>query len=295
MRQIYEQLILLFAFMLAGYLLGWRGCRSKLLSTIEVDLFLPCTAFNAFASGFHRDYLWENYSLILISTAILAVLAVGGYFAARLFSRHDYTRRVYHYSLTIPNYGYMGYALAEGLFGAAGLLDAMLFALPMSFYIYTYAYCSLTGQRFRLKQLINPTIIALLLGAVVGFFGIRLPNVVQLFTSKGAACMAPVSMLLAGMTIAEYDLRSLVSDKRIYLVSALRLLVIPLALIGVLRLLHCSQTVIRTAGLLYAMPCGLNTIVFARFADEDCSTGAKMAFVSNLLAMLTVPLCLYFI
>ena len=46
------------------------------------------------------------------------------------------------------------------------------------------------------------------------------------------------------------------------------------------------------AVLMYAMPCGLNTIVFPKLVGEDCSTGATLALMSNLLAVITIPLCI---
>ena len=41
----------------------------------------------------------------------------------------------------------------------------------------------------------------------------------------------------------------------------------------------------------YAMPCGLNTIVFPKLIGENCEIGAGLALVSNVLAIFTIPLC----
>ena len=44
--------------------------------------------------------------------------------------------------------------------------------------------------------------------------------------------------------------------------------------------------------LLYAMPCGLNTIVFPKMVGEDCRPGASMAMISTVACLLTIPLCM---
>ncbi len=126
----------------------------------------------------------------------------------------------------------------------------------------------------------------------MGLFSIKLPGVATLFLSKSAACMAPASMLLAGLTISQFDLKSLVLNKKAYAMCALRLLVIPLTIFFVLRVVTDNTVLIRTTLLFYCMPCGMNTIVFPKLVDEDCSTGASLALLSNLLSMATIPLCM---
>ena len=70
------------------------------------------------------------------------------------------------------------------------------------------------------------------------------------------------------------------------------IILLPMAVGGALWLL-VSPAVAQTAVLIYAMPCGLNTIVFPRLVNENCETGASLAVVSSLLCCLTIPFCLY--
>ena len=44
--------------------------------------------------------------------------------------------------------------------------------------------------------------------------------------------------------------------------------------------------------LLYAMPTGLNTILFPRLVGENCEIGAGLACVSTALSCVTIPLIL---
>lgn len=188
----------------------------------------------------------------------------------------------------------MGYALAQVLFGAEGLLHMVLFALPFSFYTYTFGYCMLTNKKISLKRLINHVILSILLGVVFGFFNIKLNRVFETFISKSANCMAPVSMLLAGITLSEFGIKQLASDNKIYIASIIRLVLMPCMIMIALKPFF-DVIIVRTAVLLCAMPCGLNTIVFPKLIGEDCKTGAKLAFVSNIIAVISIPLVLNFI
>ena len=284
--------------MLCGFLLGKSKLinyeHTRILSVLEIYLFLPCTVFNAFYSNFTIDNLTKYYQLIIVSTAVLSVLVFFSHIISVLLSKDPYDKKVYKYSLTIPNYGYMGYALALGLYGTERLLNIILFAIPFSIYTYTFGYCMLTNQRVSLKKLINPVILSILAGAVFGLLNVKLPGIVETFLNKSGNCMAPVSMLLAGITIAEFNIKHLISEKSVYIASVIRLVLIPCLVMAALKPFF-DDTLVRAAVLLCAMPCGLNTIVFPKLIGEDCKTGAKLAFVSNLLAMLSIPVVLNFL
>lgn len=295
MTVLFEQLGLLFMFLIIGYAFGKSGIidtkHTKILSNICVYLFLPCTTLKAFARGFTPSYIKNNYVMIFVSVAILAVLVTFAYFLSGALTKDEYERKVFRYSIVVPNYGYMGYALAEGVFGADGLLDVVVFAIPVSMYIYTFGYCMLTNSRVTPKRLLNPTSMAIVVGIILGLSGIGLPGVLDTFVEKSSSCMSPVCMLLTGMCISEFKLKEMFSDARVYVVCILSLLVIPISVCCLLKLFG-MPSLTRAATVLYAMPCGLNTIVFAKLVGKDGSTGAKLALISNLMCCLTIPLCL---
>ena len=288
---VMEQVFVLFAFSLAGYLLSVcklaNVSHAKLLSTLLVYVFLPCNIFRTFSVNCTVEYISEKYVLIIASAVIIALLVVFAKFGARLFSKEAYPQKIYRYALSIPNYGFMGFALTESLLGTAGLLNIMLFSLPISLYNYSGAFCMLTKKKLTLKSLLHPVLIAL--GMIVGLTGIPVPKVIISIMDKSSACMGPVSMLLAGITISEFQVPALLKNKKNYIIVFLRLILIP-GILGLLLLPLNNPVLLQSAVLLYAMPCGLNTIVYPKLVDEDCEIGAGMALVSNVLACLTIPL-----
>ena len=292
---IIEQMALLFSFMCLGYFFGKKKIinpeHSKLISVLCVNLFMPCKVFGAFYNNFNKEYLSTYSSFVLTSATSLIVLIVFGYFISNFITNDKYLRAVYRYSFIVSNYAYMGYALAEGIDGPEGLLNIIIFAMPIAFYIYTFGYGMLTKRGFSIKKLINPVIISMVLGAVVGYSGVKMPGVFITFTSKASACMAPMSMLLAGIAMSEYPVKSLLSDKKVYYMSFARLIFIPLCVYLAVRSFG-SADLTKTAVLLFSMPFGLNPIIFAKLVDEDYFFPAKLAFVSSIFSMVTVPLFL---
>ena len=299
MASVLEQVFILFVFSLAGFILTKAklvdGNHVGILSKLEFYIFLPCVTFQTFAQRFTVAYLQEKYSLVLISIGILVVLELLVRWIVPRFTKDSYEKLVYRYSIMIPNFGYFGYALMQGLFGAEGLMDMMMFTLPMNVYVTTVGYMMLTNQPGKLsaKKLLTPSIITMLLGCIVGITGLSLPNVIDQVVGKSAACMAPISMLLAGMVIAQYDLKELLADKRSYLITALRLLIIPALIFAVLKLANL-QIAILAAVVTYCAPCGLNPIVYGKLAGQDCRSAASLTLISTVLSLVTIPLCIYF-
>jgi predicted permease len=238
------------------------------------------------------EYLSQKYPLVLISVVFVVTMMLVGIPVSKLLSKDPYQQSIYKYSMVTPNYGYVGYALAGSIFGDEMLLNVMMFALPLSIYTYTIGYCMLTRSKVSWKKLMSPANIALLLGAVVGLLDIPMPSLVTSFLGKASGCMGPISMLLTGMVIAEYKLIEMFTNKVVYLLGALRLLIIPIATAGLLVLLGMKELMPPVLVIL-SVPCGMNTIVFPKLVGEDCKTGAALTCVTSILCCLTIPFCLW--
>ena len=292
-----EQVLILLLFIAAGYALGKaklvNADHSKLLSVLCVYIISPANLFSNFSKRFTVEYLSDKYPLLIASASIVVVLALLSYPLARLFTKDPYQRGIYRYSIVMPNYGYVGYALAEGIFGGEMLLNVMLFAIPMSAYVFTVGYCDLTGRKVSLKRFINPPNIGLWVGAIWGLLQLPVPSVVGTVCTKASACLGPVSMLLTGIVISQYKLKDMFTNRNVYIMSVLRLLLIPCAVAGAMVLMGANRTIITVALLILAMPCGMNTIVFPKLVGQDCRTGAGLACVTSILCCATIPFCLW--
>jgi len=103
-------------------------------------------------------------------------------------------------------------------------------------------------------------------------------------------------MILTGMTLAKMDILKLLKMKSVYIVSALRLIVYPLAFIGI----YFAATAIFGISLPYAfvvcavasiaMPLGLNTIVIPSAYGKDTTVASSMALISHALSIITIPI-----
>jgi predicted permease len=163
--------------------------------------------------------------------------------------------------------------------------------------LYTWAFNSLIPEGKKKKQswwkgLLNPASVAMTIGIVLGMLGVgpHLPAFVNTTLGNLSACMGPVAMLLTGFVIGGYKLPELLTNKKVYIVTLLRLTVLPVIIIGVLWLLGASTSVLFMGLFAFATALGLNTVVVPAAYDGDTHTGAGMAMISNAGAVITIPL-----
>ena len=119
--------------------------------------------------------------------------------------------------------------------------------------------------------------------------GSRLPEVIPSTIQKIGGCYTIVSLLLCGYAIGDYQLKNLLTDKKVYLFTLLRLLILPLIYLGAAKLLHFSELLCTMVCLTVACPAGMNTVVYPVAYGQDTRPGASMLLITTVLSVVTVP------
>jgi len=285
----------LFIFMAIGFAFNKKNMYpqdfSTVLSRLNLHIFTPALVFNTFSSNFRISVIAENSMYIVIGLITLLVSVALAIPLSRVFSKDRNTRDVFIYSFTIPNLGYMGYPLIEAVYGEVALFKMMMFAIPFNIFIYTVGITILNPKReMNLKKLLNPSIIAIIVGILFGIFELKLPAFLSSACDLAAGCMSPLAMLLTGYVLAKSPIKQLITSPKMYLASIIRLICLPAAAIVIMRLCGVSNDIVLVGCAMLAMPLGLNTVVFPEAYGGDSSTGAKSCFVSNILGIVTIPI-----
>ena len=278
-----------------GYLLRKRQMlpkdASKVLSKLSTLIFCPAYTIRNLSQNVTRETIGQKMPLIFYgAVCVLAVIAVASVLS-KLLGRNDLEKRSLTYAFSIPNYGYFGYPIIEGVFGSQMLADVMIFAIPLAVTTNTFGYLLfMKGKKLSWKQILtNPTIMSVFVGVALGLSGIKLPGLVTDVLSGAGSCMSPVAMLMAGFVLGEYPLQKLMKGLRPYQVSGIRLLGIPALFCAVLFLVGIRGTYLLLPLLIFSMPLGLNLVVFPESLGEDASENAKLCFVSYILAAFILP------
>lgn len=293
-------MMMMFLCILAGYILSKlklvSGDISSGLSKLEKYLFMPAMMFSTFAKYCTVESVMENSDIVMYTLIGIVFAMIIGISLSWLFEKSDVDKRnIYKYALIFANHGFMGNAVIPLVLGGQEhLYKYLLFTLPLNFTTYVWGVNILTPKEKRSKNplmnLINAPMMGIALGIIVGLTGTGkyVPGFVMTTVDALKECMGPVAMILTGFIIADYSFKSLLSIKKVYVATALRLVVIPAVIVGILILLGADKYVATLALFAYATPLGLNTVVFPASYGGDTQTGASMAMISHVLSVVTI-------
>lgn len=274
---------------------------SAVLSKLENNVFIPALVLGTFINNFTIEKINVAWQYILIGTVTIFISIPIAIAVSKLATKDSYIEKIYTYGLAFSNFGFMGNAVVKTLFPEI-FMEYLIFVLPFWIMIFLWGVPNLLipteGHKTiksRLSALVNPMFVAMLIGIIIGIFNIPMPEFLNSSVTTLGDCMSPIAMLLTGITIAKIDLKTTFKNVTVYLISIIRLLVIPI--ITIFAILLISNNLISVPhGIALctvcsvAMPLGLNTIVIPAGYGKDTSIASGMALISHLMSCFTIPI-----
>ena len=287
-RQILQMFLLgaLGFFLFRGKKVSQEGSRA--LGNILIYLALPATIIN----GFLVERTAEHLLGILYSAIGAAVLLLVSMLISRAFFRRD---AIAAFAGAFSNPGFFGIPLIIASVGQGAVFYVACFVAFLNIGQWTYGVSLLTGQPLRQglqwKKLIRaPFIIAILTGLTLFLAQVRLPAVLSGCLTTVASLNTPLAMFTVGIYLAQTDILRMLRHREVYLVAAVRLLVIPLLSLLLLSLVPQAYHDMKLALLLAtACPVGSNVAVYAHLHQKDYPYAVETVVISTLFSILTLP------
>ena len=298
---ILNQTIFLFGFIIIGYILVklkvLPESAAAVLSRLENTVFIPALVMGTFIENFTIEKISTAWKLIAVSFLIALIVIPIAILVSKLVTRDKYTQKIYTYGLSFSNFGFMGNAVVSSLFPDI-FFEYLIFTLPLWILIYVWgvprlliANCDKKPTiKESLKSFVNPMFVSMVIGMTIGLCGIPMPKCIISIIDVSGDCMSPIAMILTGVVVSSFSLKKAFSNVSVYIISLVRLVVIPLAFIGVSMFVEMPKTFFICALCSLQMPLGLNTIVIPSAYGKDASVAASMAVISHLFAIITIPL-----
>lgn len=272
---------------------------ARLGNNLLFYVITPCVIINSFLSV---EYTPANAGGFFISFACAAALhVVGMLLLLVLFKKGDKDRNaVFRYACMYSNMGYMGLPLSRAVMEAVGSNAHMgtfyCSAAVACFNIFAFTHgifvMSGDGKKFDLKKLIlNPGAISVLIGLPLFIFDVKLPSVLATPISSIGSMNTPLAMMMLGTYLANANIKDALSEKKVYITAFIKLLALPIALIGLFRLCGVCGDILIVASVFVSAPTATNTAMFAAKFNKDTALASQVCGFSTLLSIFTMPLC----
>ena len=288
----------LFVVMMLGFLLVKLGLvksrDSTVLSRISLYLLMPCAIIESFSVELTGDVLSGLLFAFVAAVAVHLLLFGVDFVYARLTGVSKLERASVFYS----NSGNLIIPIVTFCLGGEYVIYATAFLVVQLILIWTHGVCFFVGKEGRSlkKILLNVNLLAIVLGAILLAFRVRVPNFIGEITSSLGSMVGYVGMLIAGMTAASVDLAKTLRRRGLYAVCLMRTVVVPaLALALLLAILAVSRVageekILLITFLATMTPTAATILQFAQIHDTEPDYAVAINVASTLLAILTMPL-----
>ena len=199
-----------------------------------------------------------------------------GQVVAKLLSKDAKTVDVIRFAVMASNYGFMGYPVIEALLGKGALFSLTMYNLPYYITTNTIGIYMLNPNRREskasFKDAVAPVSVSILLGIVLFLIPTPLPKIAQDTINLAGNTVTPLSMIMTGMILGGHNFGRMFNSLKIYLITFIRLIIIPICVFTVLKLLGFSGESLSIPVLISAMPVAANLAVFANQLESDSYT-----------------------
>lgn len=280
----------------AGYLankLGYLGGEvDRKLTKVILNITMPAMTLGAVATSAELPGTRELINLLEGVAVFYGMALLLAMLLPRLIGGTRAQQSVWRFALSFPNVGFIGIPVVTAFFGPEAVIYAVIFMLPFNVLSYALGPVMLSGgfRNFSFRKLFTPAVVASVAALVMTLFRLRPPIQVGECLNIVGDITAPLSLMVIGSILAGLPIGRVFASPRLWALTALRLIVLPVLLRLLLQPLGMEELALSVAIVEMAMPVAANGSMLCMEYGGDMDTMAQATFLTTLLSMVTVPL-----
>lgn len=295
LKTIALQVLILYLIAGVGFVTDKTGVfkqkDAKRLIDLLFNIILPIAIVHTFMT---MEYSAEHVKGILIAFVCAFATHIFGMLISLLtFRKRSLKERgIYHYATILSNAAFLALPLAKSVIGSEGIFYCSVYVAVFNMVAFTIGIYEMSGHEAKLdlkKIVLNPGTISVLIGLPLFFLHLDIPYVIEYPMELVGSCNSPLAMIVFGTFLANSSFKNMFAKKEIYFVSFLRLLVIPLCMIGLFYICGVRGSLLVAMAISASAPTATNTAMYAAKYDNDTALGSELAAQSSVLSIATMP------
>ncbi|MBQ7545682.1 MAG: AEC family transporter [Clostridia bacterium] len=293
-----RQVLILYILVAVGAIADKTKLFTEKTAKACTDLLFYVITFCVIVQSFcSMDSTPENTKSLLISVGCgLLMHLTAAMIAFPCFLKGDKERNaVFNYASVFGNCGYMALPLANAVLGREGVFFCSAVIVSFQISAFTYGVYLMSGgengkRSFDWKKIVlNPGVMAVIVGLPLYFLHVQLPSVAAQPLEYLASMNTPLAMLIFGTYLANTQFRTMFRQKKILLVALIKLILLPLVMLGLYILFGIRGTLLSALILSASAPSANNTVLFSAKFDKDTGLAAQTVSAVSLLSIVTMP------
>jgi len=272
-----------------------------------VNVSLPALIIISLTSlSFTQQLLHEIFLLVVITFSMHLIFIGFSYIQVKLLHMDGADRDIYQFAYNFGNTGLIGFAVAYAIYGQPGLFYMAVCDAVSPVFVWTIGVMmmqrsvdkpeKLRGKGYYInliKQIINPSMIAVIIGFFLLAMSIELPETVFSIIQQLGNLTIPLAMIFIGSIIGDMNLRVIYKDTRALYYCLQKLITLPLIIFAILWLLNFENYLLSIPVIYAAMPAGALTSIIASRYGNDYHLASKIILISTLISMITIPMIIW--
>lgn len=274
-------------------------------SVLSISKFVLCIALPSLilVSSTSQKFSIGDVNLIyllVISSIIYYILSIIiSLLAPYLICSTPEEIGIHRFILVFPSAVFFAFPLIEIIFGKSGIFYAAIFNLPYFLLTFSLGIWLMTSslenqsvkKTFNPRKLLNPAFLATILGLFLYFTLVSIPEPIHGTLEFLGKMATPLALITTGGFLYEVNLFSLFKNIHHYLVSLLRLIILPLIVFAVLSFVPgMSDKVLAIAVIIASMPAAVQTVIIASEYEANPEIAAEIILITTIFAAVTIPL-----
>lgn len=299
---VISSVIILFILIFLGFFIGKRGIINKEytpdLSRFVIEITMPVTVFCSIIAQDSVGLLNEIWQMMLLAAIFHGGSFCLGLLIVKLARVQEKERGIWIFNFMFSNNGFMGLPLALAIFGNDGLFmmaicnvisNLLIFSVGLKLCTKYYPVKEKINLR---KMFINNINIAVVVGFVFYLCQFPVPDVVMRLLDYISNITAGFSMIVVGLSLSRMNIRDVFSNKKLFVMTGLRLIAIPLLCIAVFRLLpfEVPELLYMILILTAALPSASSQSMLTEQYGTNVRDAGRSVFLTTLFSVVTIPI-----
>lgn len=300
---LFQTMLSLFAAMAVGFFGAKMGLIdqdfNKKLTSLLLTLLHPCLILSSVMGEEHLLSNLQVLELSAIAAGCYAVLIPLSSLLVRVLRAPRDDWGTYRFMLVFSNLGFTGYPVVRSLFGDEAMFHVTIFVLVFQIVVFSFGVYLISGGAgpFRLdwRMLLRPLVLTAFAAMAIYLLDLRFPAGLSGAVAYVGDMTSPLSMVIIGCSLAALPVREMLGNWRIYALTAVKLVALPLLGYLLLRPLLGLSLELGVATVMLAMPMATNVTILALAYGGNQRLASAGVFVSTILSLFTIPAILWLI
>ena len=267
---------------------------NKMLANLLLMVVNPCVAIMALQVDY--DPTMAAGLAVTFLAALLTHLAMIAITFLCFRSTDNPDCGIDRFSSMYANCGFIGIPLIQSILGNEGVFYLTAYIIAFNLFSWTHGIMIMSGKtsfKDLKKGLLSPMLVACVTAIALFVLQIRLPAVVGDAINYICGMNTPLAMLIAGISVAQTSLPHILKFRKFYMVTAIKLLLMPALVLAVFSFVQINTTIMYTVLVASACPSAASCTAFAlRFHKNDRYASELYAF-STICSLVTIPMFVY--